>query len=42
MSKKRALGKGLSALLESADTDITSMGPSANIAPENKTLGSTS
>jgi len=40
MSKKRGLGKGLSALLENADTDITTMGTGLN--SENQTLGSTS
>jgi ParB family chromosome partitioning protein len=38
MTKKRALGKGLSALLENADTDITTK----NIGVENKTVGSIS
>ncbi|WP_070138303.1 ParB/RepB/Spo0J family partition protein [Crocinitomix algicola] len=38
MTKKRALGKGLSALLENANTDITTK----NIGSEGKTVGSIS
>ena len=38
MTKKRALGKGLSALLENASTDITTR----NIGVEGKTVGSIS
>lgn len=38
MTKKRALGRGLSALLENADTDITTK----NVSLEGKTVGSIS
>ncbi len=38
MTKKRALGRGLSALLENADTDITTK----NVSVEGKTVGSIS